>query len=141
MRLVKGASVIIRCIKLFWLVSIIGSPLWSQQKPAEVYEFDGTWKKVSAPDPQTLSGKLHEIRKAIAENRPNEAIRMADAWIKANPRHPLTDQAYLLRGDAKLAKKHYYEALFDYEYLVRVFPGSEWFDVALEREFQIARAF
>ncbi len=128
-----------------WVCILIFAALvpmaWAQKKATEVYEFDGTWKKVAEPDPSTHDGYLHEIRKAIADQRPDTAIAMADQWIQKNPRHPLTDQAYLLRGDAKVAKKHYFEALFDYEYLLRMFPGSTWFDVALEREFHIARAF
>jgi outer membrane protein assembly factor BamD (BamD/ComL family) len=112
-----------------------------KEKQGEVYELGEDWKKIDAPDPASKEGQLFAIRKLIASDEAQAAITAADAWIKTNPRHRLTDHAYFLRGDAKLAIEHYHEALFDYEYLVRQFPGSKWFDRALEREFQIARAF
>jgi outer membrane assembly lipoprotein YfiO len=37
--------------------------------------------------------------------------------------------------------KHYYKALFDYEYMIRSFPGSEHYHLALEREFEVANIF
>lgn len=99
------------------------------------------FKKVQEPDPHTPEGELHAIRKLIAERRPGEASDVAKAWIKEHPNHPLLAQAYLIRGDARAANKDYYKALFDYEYVIRGFPGSDEFNTALERELSIAEAF
>ena len=133
---------------VFWAVvcgvmTAVIAPVSADEKPVrgEVYELEGDWKKLKEPDPKSHAGQLLKIRKLIAANRPTDATAAADVWIKANPRHALTDEAYLLRGDSKLAALQYHEALFDYEFLVRQFPGSKWFDKALEREFQIARAY
>ncbi|MCC7409742.1 MAG: outer membrane protein assembly factor BamD, partial [Phycisphaeraceae bacterium] len=55
--------------------------------------------------------------------------------------HPLAVQAHLLKGDAKTARRDYYKALFDYEYVIRQYPAAEEFNVALEREYRIAQLF
>jgi outer membrane protein assembly factor BamD (BamD/ComL family) len=47
----------------------------------------------------------------------------------------------LLRGDAKVTNDDFYKALFDYEYILRAYPASTQFDIALERELAIAQAF
>lgn len=101
----------------------------------------GRFQKQPVHDPGSPEGKIDAIRKALAENEPGDAQDLADEWIEANPNHPQIDLAYLLRGDAKVAQRDYYDSLFDYEYLIRSFPSSEHFHTALEREFSIARLF
>jgi outer membrane assembly lipoprotein YfiO len=99
------------------------------------------FEKVQEPDPGTPEGKLQVVRRLIADGKPGEASKKAKKWIKEYPNHPLLAQAYLLRGDARAADEDYYKALFDYEYVVRGYPGSEEFNAALERELTIAEAF
>ena len=109
----------------------------------EVYELDDSydWQQQSRYDPATPQGQLQAIRKALAEERPKAARDMADDWIEQHPNHPLLVEAHLLRGDALVAQKHYYDALFDYEFVIRQFPASQQYHTALEREFEIARLF
>ncbi len=99
------------------------------------------WQKQSQLDPASPEGRLQMIRQLIADDKPKQAKKLADQWIKDYPNHPLLADAYLVRGDAKVARKDYYEALFDYEYLLRTYPASEHFTLALEREFNIATLF
>ena len=99
------------------------------------------WKQQARLDPATPGGQLQVMRKILAEGRAVKAKKALDQWIERYPNHPLLVEAYLLRGDAKVERKHYYEALYDYEFLVRRFPGSEQFHTALQREFEIARLF
>ena len=114
------------------------SPAFGQQR----FRLDGgRWQQQTQVAPNSSEGQIQAIRKALAENRPAEAQDMADLWIEANEGHPLEVEAYLLRGDAKAAQQEYYDSLFDYEYVIRVYPSSEQFITALEREFQIARIF
>jgi outer membrane assembly lipoprotein YfiO len=112
---------------------------WGQEK----YELERGvgFKKVHEPDPSTPEGQLQAIRKLIADGEPDRASKRAKQWIKAYPNHPLLAQAYLLRGDARAAGGDHYKALFDYEYVLRAYPGSEEFNTALERELTIAEAF
>jgi len=101
----------------------------------------GQFQKQTTFDPKTPEGRIQRIRTMIAEDRGGKAEDLADEWIEEYPDHPQIDEAYLLRGDAKVAQRDYYQALFDYEYLVRSFPGSQHFVTALEREFQIATLY
>jgi outer membrane protein assembly factor BamD (BamD/ComL family) len=120
------------------LVMVAMRPAWGQQR----FRLDqGQWQQQTQVAPGSAEGQIQAIRKALAEDRPGEARKMADAWIEANEGHPLEVEAYLLRGDAKAAQQEYYDSLFDYEYVIRVYPSSEQFVTALEREFQIARIF
>lgn len=102
---------------------------------------DGQWRQLESYPPDSPRGRLQAIREALARDRPEHATDLADRWIDRYPNHPLRAMAYFLRGDAKTARRHYYDALFDYEYVIRTFPASPQFLAALEREYEIARLF
>ena len=72
-----------------------------------------------------------------AESEPT----LVDKWIKDKPNHPLLPEAYLLRGDAYSAAEDHFKALFDYEQVIRVYPESPQFEVAMRRELIIAQMF
>lgn len=99
------------------------------------------WKQESPLKPGTPEWKLQEVRKAIAEDRGGDAWDLADEWIDEYPNHPLLVEAYLRRGDAKVTYGNEYKALFDYEHVIRNYPGTEQFNTALEREFEIAKQY
>jgi outer membrane assembly lipoprotein YfiO len=101
----------------------------------------GRFKPVTLTDPATPQGQLQSIRKALAEDDPRTALKLVKKWFKQHPDHKLTPEAHLLRGDALVAKKQYYKALFDYEALIRVYPESEQYATAIAREYEIARLF
>ncbi len=108
----------------------------------EKYELGGEgFKKIAEPDPATPQGQLHQFRKMIAEERPYDAADGLKEWIKTHPNHPLLVEAHLIRGDALAAAAEHYKALFEYEEVVRAYPESSQFQIALEREFQIAQTF
>jgi outer membrane protein assembly factor BamD (BamD/ComL family) len=102
---------------------------------------DDTWRQLESADPATPEGQLLEARRALAAGQYSRAEQLASQWIERNDRHPLLAQAYLIRGDALMGQDEEYEALFDYEYIARVFPGSEIFTTALQRELDIARMY
>lgn len=99
------------------------------------------FEQVSQPDPNSPAGRLQVARQALAEDRPGRAIDLLDDWIETYPYDPLMPQALLLRGDSKVARRQFYKSLFDYERLLREFPSSPQFQVGLERELEVARAF
>lgn len=99
------------------------------------------WQQQAAIDPASPEGKLQAIRKLLAQDKFEEAQKQAKRWIKEYPNHALLVEAYMLRGDARVGRRHYYKALYDYEYVIRTYPASEQFQTAMEREFEIARLF
>lgn len=115
-------------------------PAASGQQTYELTE-QGQWLEQPAPDPDTPEGELQEVRRLLANERARQAENAASDWIDEYPGHPLQPEARLLHGDAKAARRHYYRALYDYEYIARVHPDSEQFHTALQREYEIARLF
>ncbi|KAA0215394.1 MAG: outer membrane protein assembly factor BamD [Leptolyngbya sp. PLA3] len=86
---------------------------------------------------------LSEARRLLASDRPGEALKILNQWMTL---HKYTDnpdlpQGYLLRGDAKLALKDEYEALYDYEAIIKQFYGAPEFPKAVEREYEIAKMY
>lgn len=119
-------------------LALLASPARAEDR----YQLDSNdWKKIAEADPASPEGKLQKIRRAIAEERPEDAKDLADDWIDQYPNHPMLVEAYLLRGDSRVAKGNEYRALYDYEYVIRMYPGSEQFITALEREYQIAQIY
>ena len=125
------------------ITALLGTALFASPALAQDrYSLDANdWKKIAQADPGSPEGKLQSIRRAIAEERPSDAKDLADEWIEQYPNHPMLVEAYMLRGDARVAKGNEYRALYDYEYVIRMYPGSEQFNTALEREFQIAKMY
>jgi outer membrane protein assembly factor BamD (BamD/ComL family) len=102
---------------------------------------DDTWVQSASVDPGTPEGQLSAARRLLAAGEHERADHLATQWIDRNPSHPRLPDAYLIRGDSLRLRRHYYDALFDYEHIVRLFPGSELFVAALERELDIAEKF
>jgi len=101
---------------------------------------DGNWVPANPEvDPSSDEGVMNRARKQLAENRPRGALALLDSWIKRNAAQdkPETAEALLRRGDAKLAMKDEYEALYDYERVIKEYPGTPQFVTALERELEI----
>lgn len=109
----------------------------------EEYRLDdqGQWEQLTSFDPATPEGQLQAIRKAIAEEHGGKAVKLASRWIERYPNHPLLVEAHLLRGDARVLENDFFDALFDYEWVIRMYPASEQFITALEREFKVAEIF
>lgn len=135
----------IRHVFYRWLVCAASVVAVLASNPAagqERYSLEaGQWQQQTAPDPATAEGELHAIRKLLAQDEPKQAHQLAKQWVKRHSDHPLLAEAYLLKGDARVAEREYFKALFDYEYLIRAFPASEQYVAALEREYEIARLF
>lgn len=101
---------------------------------------DGKWVPVTTEvDPASDEGVISRARKQLAENRPKGALALLDSWLKRNATQdkPETAEALLRRGDAKLAMKDEYEALYDYERVIKEYPGTPQFVTAVERELEI----
>lgn len=113
-------------------------PAQAQQR----FELDaGEWQAEPIPDPTTAEGQLQRIRKLLAQNDPEQAQQWAEQWLKTYPNHSQQPEARLLLGDAKVAQGNYYKSLFDYEIIARQYPSSPQFNVALQREYDIAVLF
>jgi len=116
---------------------VAGSAMGQQRYQLE----DDQWLQQTHVDPDSPAGQIQTIRKALAEDRPHQAKKLTTQWLKEHRDHPLSVEAYLLRGDAQLARGHDYKALDDYEYVIRQYPAAEQFHTAVQREYQIAELY
>ena len=99
------------------------------------------WKNIDEIVPGSESSQLLLARRALIEGNATRARDLATAFIDRYPNSMLQANAYLIRGDAYMADGDEYKALFDYEAIARNFPASPVFVTALEREFEIAKAY
>lgn len=121
------------------LVALLTEPLNAQP----THELDDTdaFVQLAEPDPETEAGQLHLIRRKLVAGEAIEAEREAEAWIKANPSSGLLVEATLLKADAIAAQGDYYRSLADYELVIGLYPGTEQYRTAIEREYDIAKLF
>ncbi|MDY7107915.1 MAG: outer membrane protein assembly factor BamD [Planctomycetota bacterium] len=119
------------------LIPAVPAPAQDEYRLAE----DDTWVETKTADPSTSEGQLAAARRALARGEIERAEHLATQWIARYEQHPLLADAYIIRGDALMAGRDYYEALFEYEYVARTFIGSEAFVTALQRELEIANLF
>ena len=122
------------------LAGLVGSPATFGQEHYALHP-DRNWERLDSPDPASPEGSILAIRKLVAAEEGKAAQTAATEWIEANPNHVLIPEAHLLRGDALVVRRRYYEALFDYEYLAQKYPDSPQFHTTLERQFTIANLF
>lgn len=101
------------------------------------------WVSQDTPEPGSDRAVMAAARRALAADNGDAAKAILDPWIKANrrTRNPFLAEAYLLRGDALLADNDEYQALFDYETVIRDFSASPSFAEAVEREYDIGRMY
>ena len=87
--------------------------------------------------------ELDRARELIATGKPAKAKSILTAWLEddANAQSPYRAEAYRLRGDARTALGYEYNALYDYERVIREYPSSKEFVIAVAREVEIGDQF
>lgn len=83
---------------------------------------------------------IDQARRLLAEDNPGRARSELSSWLDDadNAGSVWRPTALRLRGDAQVALNNEYQALYDYEEVIRAFPQSDEFLIAIERELQIA---
>lgn len=104
---------------------------------------DGSLVKTREIDPASDEGKMQRARQYLAENRTGLAYKLVNDWLERYERtdNPWIAEAYVIRGDAKTARGDEYDALYDYEEVIKGFPGTEQFATAVEREMDIGMRY
>jgi outer membrane protein assembly factor BamD len=102
---------------------------------------DDEWVTPATEDPESAASQLRQAQLALANGEAQRAFNLASGWLERFPADPLRARALLLKGDSLLAQGEEYKALYEYEDLVRKYPGSEVFVTALQREYSVALAY
>ncbi|MAE67628.1 MAG: hypothetical protein CMJ18_25525 [Phycisphaeraceae bacterium] len=135
-------SCLLLLVSLIVAAATAPAPAADDEPVRQEFELDeGEWAPTRVFDPASPEGRLQAARHKLAEGRAKSAEKLATNWIEQYPNHPRLVEAYLVRADALVARRRYFKSLFDYEYIIRVFPESMEFQTALEREYEIARLF
>ncbi len=121
------------------LTLVVLGPALSAQTSYELTE--SGFVPLAIPEPGTPAAQLADARKLIAQEEPKAAIKLLTRWLKDRPAHPLRVEALLMRGDARAAADELYAALFDYEEVISIYPATEQFWTALQREYKIGVMF
>lgn len=124
--------------RLILLALFLASPALAQTEYR--LEADGRWIPVERTNISADEQTIARARTLIADGKPLLALSILDAWIERQDtiENPLMPEALLRRGDAKVASGDEFEALYDYEDIVKEHVGTPQFAVALEREMEIS---
>jgi len=134
----QGGSGRLLGVLVYVMMLALAAPIMAQQRHELT---DGQWVQRETHEPDSPEGELDAIRKLIAQGEGKRAKHVADGWIDRHAGHPLLPEAYLIRGDANVTRKHFFKSLFDYERVIREFPASQQFHTAMQREFELAKLF
>lgn len=112
------------------------------QSTSNEYRLDGSGNLVQtkpAATPGTDEALIARARTDLAEERYAQAKAALDGFLGVNERtsNAFLAEAYLLRGDALTATGNEYDALYDYERVIKDHAGSSHFVTAVERELDI----
>lgn len=102
------------------------------------------WMANTPDEARPADGQLMDrCRALLAEGNAKEARSLLSDWLDENEfsTSPFLAEAYLLRGDARVATNSEWWALYDYEAVIKQFPGSVEFPKAVEREFEIGKRY
>ncbi|MBL8760865.1 MAG: outer membrane protein assembly factor BamD [Phycisphaerae bacterium] len=102
------------------------------------------WTAAAPSEPRPADAQLMDRARALlAEGNAKEARSILSDWLDENEfsTSPYLAEAYLLRGDARVATNSEWWALYDYEAVIKQFPGSVEFPKAVEREFDIGKRY
>ncbi|MCC5823794.1 MAG: outer membrane protein assembly factor BamD [Phycisphaerales bacterium] len=121
---------------------LLAGPLFAQATEFTL-EDDGVWAQTDAPEPGTDEHVMWQARRHLAEGRPGQAVTVLSGWLDEHgrTRNPYLAEAYFLRGEARLANDREYQALFDFETVIRDFSATPYYARAVQREYEIGMAY
>lgn len=104
---------------------------------------DRSLVQTDAPSLEGDAAVMARARRALAEDNPGAARSLLNDWISKNERtaNAYLPQAYMLRGDSWVAVSDLYEALYDYETVIKQFRQTEEFVTCIDRELAIATRY
>lgn len=117
------------------------SPAAAQPRESRM-DANGEWLSARQPVEGTDEWVIARARTDLADDRASAAYSTINQWIEANEKRlgepsPYMPEAVLVRGDALTAMGDEYNALYDYERVIREYPGDPSFVTAVERELDI----
>jgi outer membrane assembly lipoprotein YfiO len=124
------------------IVACVAGLLLAAPSRAEEYELkQGQWVKVPAPAKGTPAGELALIRKLLDDGEPKDALGAAEDFLEAYPDDPACEEVMVLAGQAEMDRGRYWPAYERFEEQLKRYPGGQFFERVLRREYEVAEAF
>jgi len=101
------------------------------------------WQQETRLSDDPARAQLDRARALIADNKPGKAKSLLNDWLDNDEfsTSQYRAEALRLRGDAKFASGQEFKALYDYEEVIRSYPESSEYVIAIEREVEIAKLY
>ena len=136
----------IRRLQLSGLLAVIGGAaslftMTSSALAQTEYTLDDFDRWTPSPSPSPVDEQLQQARVALANGDAARALNLSENFLENNPLGQGRADAFLIQGDAQLALGYEYKALFAYEDVARRYSSTTSFIPALEREYEIAKAY
>ena len=136
----------IRRLQLSSLLAVIGgaASLFTMTSTALAqteYTLDDFDRWTPSPSPSPVDEQLQQARVALANGDAARALNLSENFLENNPLGQGRADALLIQGGAQLALGYEYKALFAYEDVARRYSSTTSFIPALEREYEIAKAY
>lgn len=102
---------------------------------------DGKW--VSAPKPVegTPEGELAIVRMHLDKGKPKKALKAAKKFLASYPNDSRREEIMMLTGQAEMDRGHYDKAHDRFNEQLDQYSNGEFYDRAVQRQYQIADAF
>jgi outer membrane assembly lipoprotein YfiO len=102
---------------------------------------DGKWiitpKDAKAPSVSELSA----IRAYLKAGQGRKAIKAAKKFLKRHPTHPGREEAMMLAAQGEMDRGNYFKAFERFEAQLDAHPNGQFFERALQRQYEIADTF
>lgn len=102
---------------------------------------DGKWVKQPAPAVGTPAGEIAMLRQLVNQKKSSKAVDLAEKFTVKYPDSPLNEQALILGGQAEMNRDRFWQAYEWYEKYLTRYPSGEFYERALNREYEIGEAF
>jgi outer membrane protein assembly factor BamD (BamD/ComL family) len=99
------------------------------------------WAPAPEPKKGTPEGEVALVRNHIREGDWDDAVDAAEDMLEDYPTSPYAEEALYLAGLAEMKDDDYIDAHDFFKRQVSQFPGGEYFEQAMRREYEIGDAF
>lgn len=101
---------------------------------------DGKWVK-EVPAEGSAAGELAIIRRHVEQRQETKAIDAVKKFLQRYPDDAGREEALMLAGQAEMNRDRYYQAYEWFEQQLASFPSGQYYERALQREYEIGDAF
>ncbi len=102
---------------------------------------NGKWVAAARPVEGTPAGELAIVRMHIDNDRPKDALKAAKTFLARYPNDERREEVMMLIGQAEMDRGNYSKASDRFGEQMDQYRNGEYFDRAIQRQYQIADAF